>query len=178
MTQDYRPNIIVIGVGHSGTTIISKVLEALGWNLPGADARYAEHTRIRDANTVALRQGGLQKHAKDIVRQLAQVQPWVVKDPRFTVTLALWEEVFARDAQPMPTLLWIKKDLAKVKKSYNRRGERVGKVAGNRWRGAKRGYTVDEQFKMVGDQFCNWSGPTISLEYDQLAAAAAMFKPR
>ena len=78
----------------------------------------------------------------------------------------------------MPTLLWIQKDLARVKKSYNRRGEKVGNKAGNRWKGAKRGYTVDQQFAMITDQCDRWPGPVIAVNYDHLAEAAAMFKPR
>ena len=44
---DGRPNIVVLGVGNSGTTIVTKMLHALGWQATDADETFAESVRLR-----------------------------------------------------------------------------------------------------------------------------------
>ena len=39
-----RPNLVVVGVGHSGTTILTKMISELGWGSVGADERYFDNT--------------------------------------------------------------------------------------------------------------------------------------
>jgi hypothetical protein len=171
--KDGRPNIIVVGVGHSGTSIVTKLLHTVGWQAPQADSRYYEHVGIRKANTKALATGRL-PDTRAIVKELNANQPWVVKDPRFTVTLSLWHAVL----QPCPLLLWLTKDIEAVKRSYVRRKELLNGKPGNRWRGAKRGYTVEQQLQMITAAVADWSGPVVKLDYTQIAEAAALFKPR
>ena len=42
-----RPNVLVLGVGHSGTSILAKMLFAAGWQAGDADAEYGESVSIR-----------------------------------------------------------------------------------------------------------------------------------
>lgn len=173
--KDDRPNIIVVGVGHSGTTILVRLLEALGWNAPAAGDRFAEHARIRNLNRYALKHDTLQMgRVKRVVAALEEHQPWVIKDPRFTVTLHLWEQIFA----PPPLVLRITKDLAKVKASYRKRGEMIRGKPGNRWQGSKRGLTVEEQVKLLEQQLTGWPGPIITVDYAQIAKVTEIFEPR
>ena len=173
--KDDRPNLIVVGVGHSGTTILVRLLTALGWKAPQADKQYAEHQRVRQLNRWALRHDSLQeKRAQLIVAELEKHTPWVIKDPRFTVTLHLWKEVFE---QP-PTVLRITKDVSQVKASYRRRGEMVRGRPGNRWASAPRGLTVDEQLTLLEQQLQDWPGPIITVDYEQIAQVTKIFVPR
>ena len=172
-----RPNVVVVGVGHSGTTILTKMLGLLGWNTPQADNRYCEHVGMRGANRAALRTQRLpQPRLQRIMAQLKTQTPWVVKDPRLSVTLDLWVPGFTQIG--LPTLCWIQKDLAAVKRSYLKRNEKIRGVAGNRWNGSRRGYTVDEQWELLTAQVGQWPGPVITIQYDQLAEVTSLFKPR
>jgi hypothetical protein len=173
------PNLVVVGVGHSGTTIVTQMLGKLGWNMPSADARYAEHTGVREANGAALSHDILPAKATSVVRALVNHKPWVIKDPRFTVTLHLWDHLFAKCELSPPTLVWVQKDLKAVKRSYIKRKEVLGRgQPGNKWAGATRGITVDEQWRAIEDQVKTWSGPVFELKYEQLTALSAMFTPR
>jgi hypothetical protein len=172
-----HPDLVVVGVGHSGTTILTQLLGKFGWNLPHADHRYAEHIKIRSHNRYYLRNHKLKSAAADVLTELKGDQPWAIKDPRFTVTLHSWIPVFIQlDIEPV--LVWVKRDLDAVKQSYLRRREIVRGGPGNRWNGASRGYTVDEQWHLIQEQVQNWPWHTFEVEYEQLAVAAEMFKNR
>lgn len=88
-----RPNIVILGVGHSGTTVLARMLGALGWSLAETDEDYAEPPKVRELNTEAKRSGQLDTSA---YRALPRATPWVVKDPRFVWTLDLWRPHFTR----------------------------------------------------------------------------------
>lgn len=169
-----RPNIVVVGVGHSGTSIVTRLLSLTGWNAPEvAGKHFYEHAGVVAANRYALSHGKL-PDVRPLLASLQQQQPWAIKDPRFAITLPLWQPLLV----PRPTVLWITKDLAAVKKSYVRRKEVIKGKAGIRWRGAKRGYLVEQLAKMVADVVGKWDGPVIKIDYADIAAAVAAFKPR
>jgi hypothetical protein len=170
-----HPDLIVVGVGHSGTTILTRLLGKFGWNLPHADHRYAEHIKVRSHNRHCLRHRKLKGAVKDVLIELQQSKPWAIKDPRFSITLHSWTPLFSQLGID-PVLVWIKRDLDEVKKSYRKRGEIVRGCPGNRWQGSDRGYTVDEQWQLIQEQVQNWPGHTFEVRYEQLAVAAEMFK--
>lgn len=177
---DSRPNILVVGVGHSGTTVLTKLLDKLGWDAYGADASYAEHKKIRNFNRYALQHDclGDQEEIADVLLDLNAHKPWVVKDPRFTVTLRHWWEHFRILGDDAPVVVRITKNMAKVRASYLRRGEIVRGKPGNKWAGAARGLTVEEQINYLDNQLRNWKGPIITLAYEQIAEAVSIFQPR
>lgn len=177
---NFRPNFVVVGVGHSGTTILMRMLEQLGWNVPNADEAYAEHTAIREHNRYALAHDGLgdAEPITKLLQQLNQHKPWAVKDPRFTVTLPLWQPYFHALGADAPVLVHIKKDTKAVKASYLKRGELVRGRPGNRWQGAPRGLNVEEQLAYMAQTLKTWSGPFITIDYSQIAAATRLFQPR
>ena len=48
-----KPNIIVYGIGHSGTSIVSKMLHELGWNVGiDVDEYHFEDIPTRELNEV------------------------------------------------------------------------------------------------------------------------------
>ncbi len=148
-----KPNIIILGVGHSNTSITTRQIAALGWNLGDADQEYAESVGVRAVN-----QNGFDiDSAKIALEKLPQ--PWVVKDPRFARTLSHWIPAFA---PYRPLLAWITKDLAVVKKSYRTRGETDARV--------------DELFANCQKHFDAWPWPKAQVRAEDVAAAVAMFR--
>ena len=170
-----RPNLVVVGVGHAGTTILTQMLGELAWNIVGADARYAENIKVRNANRVALSREELPEHLiEEIVVELNENEPWVIKDPRFSVTLHLWKNVFNK-LNSFPVLVHIARDLHDVKSSYIKRKEIVRGCPGNMWKGASHGFTVDEQLKMLCQCLSVWKEPIIDITYEQIKQATALF---
>ncbi len=115
-----RPNIVVLGVGHSNTSITTRQLFALGWNAGDADAEFAESVSVRDINLQIAKTGEFSlREAREALAALPK--PWAVKDPRFCKTLQLWLPALAPYE---PLLLWVRKDLDVVRDSYRRRGQK------------------------------------------------------
>jgi hypothetical protein len=179
--QDEKGNIIVMGVGHSGTTIITQMIAALGWNLlqPG---RQFEHKRVRQLNTAAssvfgeTRQKLDIKAAGSVLRQCALSQPWIIKDPRFCTTLNQWVELL-RPYNPL--LVWIKRDDSEVEESWMRRLR-----ARNAWRCDERyRKNATEQTKSgikrltdsAEQQYEAWPMKKVVVDYKYIADAVELF---
>jgi hypothetical protein len=171
MTND-RPNIIVFGVGHSGTTILTRMLFRLGWSsgesLDAADAEFAEHIAIRDHNRHILQGNAMPAEAGDTLRALKA--PWAIKDPRFVITLGDWLPLFVAEFQRLPALLWVVKEESRLRRSYETRGEFVRGMAGSH------GHTVEELVQLATTHYDAWPGPKLRISYDDLADALALFK--
>lgn len=116
-----KPNVIVLGVGNSNTTITTRQLEALGWNLGDADEQFAESESVRACNhELPIGEEFSEAAAKKAAKALdALPQPWAIKDPRFCDRMASWLPLLA---PYKPLLLWVEKDRAAVAESFRRRG--------------------------------------------------------
>lgn len=158
-----KPNIVFLTVGCSNSTVITRMLEAMGWNLGRVRPVFAEHQGIHNINRIAAWKKGLfnVQQAKAIIDGLPQ--PWVVKDPKFCETLKHWQPLFA---PYQPLLLWVTKNLDYVEKSYARRfpGE------------FKPGY-VRTRTKWCETYFQNWPWAKFTIDVDQIAAAVRLFQP-
>jgi hypothetical protein len=74
-----KPCLVVLGVGHSGTTVLTKMLCGLGWNAADADAAYGESCSVRKLNRWVEKTGQLPiRRAQEVLRKLPE--PWVIKD--------------------------------------------------------------------------------------------------
>ena len=172
-----RPNLLVYGVGHSGTSILTRMLLALGWSAgaeeedaaQGLDLPYAENVSVRDCNRAALEGGTLPGEAPAVLAALRA--PWVVKDPRFVVTLSLWPAAFAEAGLELPVLIWITRDVEAVRESYRRRGEAADGLPGTF------GRTLDELLRSAAENYESWPGAKIRVAYEDLAVATALFVP-
>lgn len=116
----FLPNVIFLGVGCSGSTILTRMaIEAFGFHVGQLDAQYAEERRVRRLNQ-PLMDGTKQLDTLAAKRLLRTIpQPWIIKDPRFRRTLPQWVPVL----EPFrPLLVYVSKDAAAVKASYERHG--------------------------------------------------------
>lgn len=154
-----RSNILVFGVGHSGTTILTQMLMGLGWKNPRADKEFAEDTVIREYNQH-------EQYGRDPTAALLGLpQPWVIKDPRFVVTLEHWYEAFVKFDV---TMVYITKD--NIEESYIKRGERLDQSHG--------GYSVKELIELAERKFDAWPWTKIRVRYEDLKEALTLWKPR
>lgn len=153
-----RPNVIVLGVGHSNTTITTRQIAALGWNLGDADEEYAESVSVRELCWRLCRDAG-SVDLRELIDAIAGLpRPWVVKAPTFCSTLHRWMPAFADD---QPVLVWIQKDLDRVEQSYVSRCESPA--------------TVEQKWEMCAEQFERWPWGKLVLCAEDIAAAVALF---
>ncbi|MBI1314108.1 glycosyltransferase [bacterium] len=160
-----KPNIVVLGVGHSGTSVLTRMLKAAGWDTSGSDQEFAECVWMRDVN-VELIQTGLFNAERALKRLSAMPQPWAVKDPRFVFTLNYWMPLFAELENP-PALVRIVRDTNEVKRSYLRRGFR-GNVH----------EMIDQRLRLCERQYEKWPFARLTIQYEQLATAASLFSQK
>lgn len=155
-----RPCIVVLGVGHSNTTITTKQIAALGWELGDADEEFAESVSVRDVND-RLRRQDPEVSPGEMKQVLARLpRPWVVKDPRFFATLPNWLSVFAPYA---PLLVWVSKSLDVVEYSYERRGENVSQE------------TLERRYGQCEEHYRNWPWATVKLDAAAVAQAVSLY---
>jgi GT2 family glycosyltransferase len=167
---DAGKSVIVLGVGHSGTTITTKMLSALGFSTHNSDDEFAENIFVRDLNDECWKTGSLNVPAAR--RELAFMEqfgsPWVIKDPRFIHTLDRWHGVLA---PYRPFLLFVTRDLDDVAESYRRRCEspKTGPVI-------TRGVTLEEGLKEAEDQYDRWPWAKVRITLDQLTSMTSLFE--
>lgn len=160
-----KPNIVILTIGCSGSTILCRMLEQLGWNLPDAD-QYAEHREFRKMNDDIL----LRRNIPAIHRQNAMIrrltQPWILKDPRFVWTQQWWPQLNGS------FLIWIEREVDAVEKSLRRKGWMQESPDGPRLRGR----TLAEHKRQCEKIFekC-WRGPRLHITYEQLQSAVGLF---
>jgi hypothetical protein len=155
------PNVVVLGVGHGGTTIITRMLHTLGLRAGDADEQYAESESVRELNERAWKSGKLGADAPRVLAQLPR--PWCIKDPRFVQTLPLWLSAMVKYE---PLLILLERDAAAVAASHERRGEKV-----------RGGLTVEGAQALARRRFDAWPWAKLAVRYEDLARAVALFSP-
>lgn len=160
-----KPNVIVLGVGHSGTSILSKLLFSLGWQGGDADTEYGESVEVRDLNEKLIHTGKFCSDAAQ--RALERREPWVIKDPRFFGTLPRWISAFAKLRRP-PVLLWLQRNSQAVAASYVRRGEMTEDQALA---------NVENRLLYARYHFERWPWEKVAVRYEDLKTAVKLFAP-
>ena len=179
MSKYQRQDAIVLGVGHSGTTILTRMMGKLGWHLNDADKDFAESVAVRAVNAKCVPDPfGKTKRTKGDFDEQAAMEaviwmqcPFVIKDPRFVFTLNCWAKIWG--GHP-PLLVYVVKNLERVKASYRKRNEMYAPDGSE----GMYGHTVEELAALAERQFELWPGPKVRISYEQIAAAARLFDPK
>lgn len=165
-------DVVVFGVGHSGTSLLAKMMHTLGWNPNDADSSFAESVRMREINRQLLAGAPLPAQmaaSLEFVRSLSR--PFAVKDPRLVETLSHWNDVFAA-LQLSPMLIMVERDYEAVAQSYTDRNELV------RGRPGTRNRTLDEMLELAEANYARWPYPKLKIRYENLVEAALLVKTR
>lgn len=158
-----KPNIIFLTVGCSNSSVVTRMIEAMGWHLGNIRPEFAEHKELHRINYLASwkRRPFNLSAAKSLLATLPQ--PWVLKDPKFCETLKHWMPLF----EPYrPLLFWLTKRMDYVEQSYQRRfpGE------------FKPGY-ASRRYRWCQSYFADWPYAKLQMDVDQIAAAVRLFDP-
>ncbi len=164
------PNIVVLAIGHSGTSPFTAMLGRLGWYLGPVD-EYAELPFVRAINDrlgTYLRPGesrdSFRRHTERFLRELRQ--PWAIKDPRFVHTLGQWIKLL----EPYkPTLVWLQRPLDQVERSFLIRREgtvRDGEIV-------SRGKTLRELWLICQEHYDRWPWDKLTVWWPDVATTCA-----
>lgn len=164
MITQMNGDIIVYGVGHSGTSVVTKMLLALGWKAgSNMDDFHSEDIDVRDINDI-IRKQGINDELKVKMRQIIQSypKPFVIKDPRFIWTIKEWTEIF-EELNIHPLLLNIQREPEAIYKTHQRKNEVI---------------TLEEIGKrqvLAAEGYHNWPWGKASISYQNVKAASALF---
>lgn len=157
-----HPNIVVLGVGHSGTSIITRAIHSLGWRAGDADHDYSESVSVRAINQQHLAGKSIDPDFLSEIL-LRMPTPWAIKDPRFVQTLDCWMPYFE---SYRPLLLWLTRESDAVKASYARRNERF------------RGESYEREYEMCHKHFVNWPWQKLRVDFETILNAASLIDPQ
>lgn len=144
-----RPNIVLLTVGHTGSSVVARMLGELGWHLADADEQYTESVSVRSANQQRDWSG-----AAEILAVLPE--PWIIKDPRFCEHLDKWRSAL----EPYSTVLvWLTRGKDETAASYRRRGE------------SER--ALHRRLAAAQQHWDRWTGPKLRIDYEQIQSAIA-----
>lgn len=185
-----KPNIVVLGVDHSGTSIITAMLESLGWQNPYVDPSesYRENTLVRAYNRWVHVNGGWEpglerqydygKSMEEIYgvdcltprnfqRKMVPYWPWVVKDPRLYAFWDHWEETFLSCEV---LLVALTRDVSKLRQSYMDRGQNPHVQYGPFF-----GSPCEDAQALVLRHYMRYLGPKLHLPFDDVVNAISLF---
>lgn len=159
-------NILVFGVGHSGTRVLAQMLHAFGFMMPTCD----EHFEPVVFRALSLRMVyKLQVDQEEMESCLVEYQqPWVIKDPDLIWTLPRWTKALLPYD---PLLLWISRDHEAVLNSFRNRHEAVGD--GIPVMGKIR--TIPELYAQAELAYGNWPLRKYHVTLEQIRAAISFF---
>lgn len=167
MPSPTKPNLIVLTIGRSGSSILTKMLMAAGWNCPRADEEFAEHVQARTLNSQTIAGRTFDATAAASILN-GMPAPWVLKDPRFTWTLRHWKPLL----EPYrPTLVYIVRDMESVEESFRR--QKWGHDGRDGYEFS--GVPLAKQRQWCDNYFDGWPWGKIRVEYEQLHAALRLF---
>jgi len=162
-------NIVILTIGRSGSTVIARMLRALGWQLPGADQAYSENVEFLRLNERLLSgQAPVPQAMRTLVSNLSLREPWVLKDPRLSSTFDVWQSYLDTGGN---LLLWLRRDLSAIEKSLRHRGWGQPSKRGF----LLRGRTLPENEKACSKHFAQWEGPKVKIAYEDVHRAIGMF---
>lgn len=151
------PNIIVIGLPHSGTTMLTQILVCFGFHLPKIVSEYVESPIVNEINDYLI-DGKVWSLA--MIRNLKLKSPWILKDTRFCSTLHYWIPWLSRDNAPK-LLICLSREQEDIEASYLSRNEEVPNLS--------------HLQRVCNEQFEQWPWNKIRIEYKQLIEACKLF---
>ena len=162
-----RPSVIVFGIGHSGTSIITGMLFELGWERNDADAAFNESVSMRALNDKLIDGEPCDADMGPALGALRR--PFAIKDPRFVVTIAKWRPLFSR-IEPPPFLLYLTREASAVRSSYLARQEL------NTGDASVFNHTLEELEGLAVAAYVSWPFGKIRLSYEQIRSAVSLFR--
>jgi hypothetical protein len=160
--MSYHPNIVILGLKHTNSSIAAKMLVKLGWEQNDLD-EHGESVSIRAENDLLIA-GKVEAGSRLLIQKL--LQPWVLKDPKFRFTLRKWTWAFMEEP---PFLVYLSKDHRRVYNTHVRRARTEwSKIPIAR-------ETLEKWEYQCQRQYDAWPWTKIKIDVANLAQAVEMF---
>jgi hypothetical protein len=130
---------------------------------------FGENVQVRGLNVQCL--AGRKLAVQDCTRVLRQMpSPWVMKDPRFVLTIAAWMPTFeSLPPNDRPAMLFVTRSSEKVERTYIANGE-VKDGVPFMYR-----HTVSQLTEHAHQEFIAWPYAKLHLEFEQVIEAVKIF---
>jgi hypothetical protein len=155
-----RPNIVVMGTGRCGSSVLVQVLSRMGWHTGRVHPEYWEHQGILDMTKDHVISS---EAATSLIKELPE--PWIVKQPRFAAQWRYWKPAIPEDT----LMVLLERSTEQVVDSMFAAG----------WSGglSKDAVTRDMESRAVQcrENFDDWTGPKFCVQFEQLRSAISVF---
>ena len=146
-------NVLIHGVGHSGTRLFAAMAAALGWNTGKVNGTH-ETKELNRLNKLILRGVGCGKAQKQFLASLPS--PWAIKCTRTVVTLDKWLPLL----KPYkPAMLYVTRHPDAMSKTHRR------PIAAKR----SLGHKVSELCEIAREQYDAWPWQKWHVTFEQVA---------
>lgn len=177
-------NVIIFGVGKTGSRLFVNVLEVLGWNLGSVKKNNKENIWVQNINKQILLEQNIcpcgvytdekichichrnliefEKLPLDPITCIKSIsQPWVIKDPRFVLTLNnnLWKQIWE---EYKPFMLYITRDKDYLYKKYIKVWKQTNNIYGQ---------SLDKMIEIAYNKYLKWKYNKIHISFEQLIQA-------
>lgn len=180
-------NILIFGVGKTGSRLFVNILETFGWNSGDTKEGVRENIWAQNINKQILLESNICEcgiYTKDYICNrcnrnlrnfnkmpldtkeciLSIQQPWILKDPRFVLTLgnsawqAIWDEY-------KPLMIYITRDLNYLRKKYTKIWKQLNNIYGK---------SFDELIEIAKDEYKQWKYSKVHISFEQLIEAGKL----
>lgn len=166
-------NIILMGVNHSGTSVVAEMFKQMGWNIPDTGKDYIRRNEIKwvqECNAKLLykireiEDYNVNDIQNTILENLIKMEePWIIKSPQFVLTLEYWE------LSPDTVLIYLDRNLRRLEASFRKRGQLKNGKPGEYGCSVKRlRYLAHEQYK-------RWKYNKCRIDYNDIKKAIDVF---
>lgn len=163
-------NVVVFGVEHSGTSIIARMLNELGWWMPKSssndcveDVVFRHCSKFIEQGARDAREAGILRAAQwEWWQRYASHEPWCLKDPRIRTQLNQWWPIWGSNV----TVLWVHRPFDAVRKSHVRRRRKLTGAHTDESKAMLRSH-----FDQCEDEFARWPGYKVRMGFQEFTEA-------
>lgn len=159
MKRDDLPNVVIITCGRTGSGLLVRMAEQIGWNVGHVHPVFGEPMGLADTQWQYLHGNASRPALENHIRRHLQSlpAPWLVKDSRICECWEIWRPILA---EYKATLILSERDPEKVRASWERQGWDTRLLARRR--------------EQAVAAFRDWDGPRLRLRHEDVCAAAGL----
>lgn len=178
--ESLKRNLLIMGVPHSGTTIVAAMINALGWKYEETEYDYKRrwsHRWFINVNSSLIgHETGRNKMNEEKLKAIPGTiftnlermpKPFFINDTRLIFALKHWHCIIEKYN---PILILITREKERLRHSFKRRSQySKGKIAG------KHGKSVLQLTEYANKSFEEWPGDKFTLNYTKISDAIELF---
>lgn len=178
-----KPNVLISGVPHSGTSIVASMLRAMGWAYEEPDRHSERRSQHRwFTQCCSMLNNHISGKVKMSDKKLGETlifmrkkvsemkQPFILNDGRTIICMKYWVDIL----MPYnPVMIMLCRNKERLKRSFEARSQTL--VVNGKTVPGKYGYDVYGLTDKANEAFDLWPGVKVKVNYDKIVEAIKLF---